>query len=273
MVERYLNDLGTKATSDIKDFQNLAKKWEIEARSVYTLDCKRMQEVWDAWCSVEVEKNEDPYFDPVAQTTAAIIDESQKKIEGLLTDLSQLKGTAKALGKKAKYRDAVNEINAEFEKQERRLDRLKSKNATWRGNNNPASQFTKTYGQQAHDKMGSQYRCNVYDQSGYPGLGKGRPDCVVVNGKSDCWVYEFKPKDWPGRDPLPAYLTAVTDYYTDMMRKDGTPASNLGGSSFQVLVEANCRADTSKDRKTDRIIFQSRTHEYDRCEFRYECTE
>jgi len=52
------------------------------------------------------------------------------------------------------------------------LQRLKKKNGDWRGNNNPALQFTRIYGQQQHDKLNEQHHCNVYDQSGYPGLGK-----------------------------------------------------------------------------------------------------
>lgn len=273
MVERYLNDLATKAQSDIKDFQDVAAAWERDARDIYTLDCKRMQELWDAWCSVEVEPNEDPEIGPVMQKNAEIIDTSSQKIEAVLSRLTALKATAKALGRKAKYRDAINAIEKEFEKQEGRLERLKRKNGNWRGNTNPAIQFTKTFGQQAHDRMASQYRCNVYDQSGYPGLGKGRPDCVVVNGKNDCWVYEFKPKDWNGTSPLPNYVSAVQRYYTDLMRNGGTPDSNLGGSSFQTLVEANCRANPSKDKTTDQILFQSDFRFYDRCTFRYECVE
>ena len=58
----------------------------------------------------------------------------------------------------------------------------------------------KTFGQQAHDKLARDFRCNVYDKPGY--LSGGRPDCVVVNGKNDCWVYEFKPKDISLRLPI-----------------------------------------------------------------------
>jgi len=273
MVERYLTDLGSKAQSDIKDFQDLANVWEKDARDVYTLDCQRMQELWDAWCSVELEANEDPELGPIMQKNAELIDASSQKIDAVLARLVPLRATAQSLGRKAKYRDAVDAIKREFEKQESRLLRLKRKNGDWRGNNNPALQFTKTFGQQAHDKMASQYRCHVYDQSGYPGLGKGRPDCVVVNGKNDCWVYEFKPKDWSGQDPRPGYVRSVNEYYTGLMRSDGTPASNLGGSSFQALVESNCRVDPSKDKKQDRINFQTDFRFYDRCQNRYECNE
>lgn len=274
MVERYLNDLATKAQSDIKDFQDLVAAWDRDARDIYVLDCKRMQELWDAWCSVEVEPNEDPEIGPVMQKTAEIVDTSSQKIEAVLARLTALEATAKALKRKAKYKDAVATIESEsFDKQKRRLENLKRKNGNWRGNTNPAIQFTKNYGTQAHDRLAGQFRCHVYDQSGYPGLGKGRPDCVVVNGKGNCMVYEFKPKDWSGTDPLPNYLNAVNRYYTDMMRNDGTPASNLGGSSFQALVEASCRADYSKDKKNDQIIFSSKFEYYDRCAQRYECTE
>lgn len=140
-------------------------------------------------------------------------------------------------------------------------------------NNNPAIQFTKTFGQQAHDTWAGKFGCQVYDKPGYPGLGKGRPDCVVVKGKNACYVYEFKPKGWSGTNPLPDYVRAVRRYYTDMMRNDKTPDSDLGGSSFQTLVEANCRQDPTKDRKNDEIVFESDFQYYDRCSFRYECGE
>jgi hypothetical protein len=58
-----------------------------------------------------------------------------------------------------------------------------------------------------------------------------------------------------------------------MMRNGRTPDSHLGGASFQALVEVNCRANPSTDKKTDQIIFQTAFRDYDRCQFRYECTE
>jgi hypothetical protein len=58
-----------------------------------------------------------------------------------------------------------------------------------------------------------------------------------------------------------------------MMRKNGTPASNLGGAAFQALVEAHCREDPSKPKKEDRINFRTDFGFYDRCAQRYECTQ
>lgn len=68
-------------------------------------------------------------------------------------------------------------------------------------------------------------------------------------------------------------MNAVGDYYRDNMRNDRTPESNLGGAAFQALVEANCRADPSKDEKNDSINFDSDFRFYGRCDFHYECTE
>ncbi|HWO17601.1 MAG TPA: hypothetical protein VNO30_02455 [Kofleriaceae bacterium] len=274
-IERFLTALGGTTQSELKDLQDQVAAWERDARDIYVLDCKDMQELWDAWCSVEIEPNEDPEIGVVAQKAAEIIDRESRRIDGVLARIGPLKETARKLGAKAKYRDAVAEMTREIEKHQGRLEKLKRKNGEWRGNNHPASQFTKTYGQQAHDKLASQYRCNVYDQSGYPGLGKGRPDCVVVNvGSSNaCWIYEFKPQGYNGHDPLPAYKKSVSDYYTEMMRKNETPASNLGGAAFQALVEAHCREDPSKSKKEDRINFRTDFGFYDRCTQRYDCTQ
>jgi len=52
-----------------------------------------------------------------------------------------------------------------------------------------------------------------------------------------------------------------------------TPASNLGGSSFQALLEANCRKDPSKDKKQDEIEFEYKYDWYDRCDQRYQCPQ
>lgn len=268
-VERLLADLGGKTQSDLKDFQDLVKAWETDARGVYTLDCAGMQELWDAWCSVEFEPNDPPEASVVEQVTARRIAESEQRIDAILARLPALRTTQQKLGAKAKHRDAVAALKEELDKQEKRLQRLKRKNGDWRGNTNPAVQFTKTFGQRAHDAMAGQYRCNVYDQSGY-GI-RGRPDCVVVEGKGRCYVYEFKPQGWSGNNPLSGYVSAVSDYYTARMQRDEEAASNLGGAAMQRLVEANCRIDESKTKKDDRVKFEGDFRYYDRCAQRYEC--
>lgn len=270
-VERFLSELGGKAQSDIADFEKLVKAWELDARGIYTLDCDGMQEVWDAWCSVEFEPNEAPEVSVVEQKTAEIISRSEQKIDAILYRLPALRDTQKKLGAKAKYRDAIASLRDEMDKQEGRLKRLKKKNGDWRGNNNPALQFTKTFGQQAHDKLARDLSCNVYDKAGY--LSGGRPDCVVVNGRDACIVYEFKPKDWNGTDRLKDYVPAVTSYYTERMRRGEDASSDLGGRAFQTLVEAHCRVDPTKAKKDDSVLFQGRYKDYDRCSFKYQCPE
>jgi hypothetical protein len=270
-VERFLTELGGKAQSDIADFEKLVKAWEQDARNIYTLDCNAMQEVWDVWCTVEFEPNEAPEYSVVEQKAAEIIDRSERKIDAILARLPALRETQKKLGAKAKYRDAVGALREEMDKQEGRLKRLKKKNGDWTGNNIPALQFTKTYGQQAHDRMAREHGCNVYDKAGY--LSGGRPDCVVVKGRNDCWVYEFKPKDWNGTDRLKDYLPAVMRYHSERMQRGEDASSDLGGRAFQTLVEANCRVDPDKAKKDDVVRFQSRYHEYDRCSFKYQCPE
>ncbi len=245
--------------------------WEADARGIYTLDCVGMQELWDAWCGVEFEAHEAPEVSIVEQKTAEVIGRSEQKIDTVLARLPALRATQQKLGAKAKNRDAIAALRDEMDKQEGRLKRLKKKNGDWHGNNNPALQFAKTFGQQAHDKLARDFRCNVYDKPGY--LSGGRPDCVVVNGKHDCWVYEFKPKDWNGTDRLADYVKAVADYYTARMQRDEEPSSDLGGRAFQNLVEANCRVSPDSPKKNDTVKFSHRYETYERCASRYQCPE
>ena len=69
------------------------------------------------------------------------------------------------------------------------------------------------------------------------------------------------------------YQDAVERYYTERMRRDEDASSDLGGHEFQTLVEANCRADASKEKRDDEIRFEQRTIFYDRCQRRYECEQ
>lgn len=200
-VVAFLGSLGNVASNDLATYQREGAAWEADARGIYVLDCKDMQELWDAWCAVEFEPNEEPEDDLVEQKTAEVIDRESRLIDGVLARVPALVDTGKRLAAKAKYRDGANAVLAEIEKQRSRLERLKAKNGNWRGNNNPAIQFARTYGQQAHDRKNSEQRCNLYDVSGYPGLGRDRPDCVVVKGKQDCWVLEFKPSVSPRGTP------------------------------------------------------------------------
>jgi DNA repair ATPase RecN len=272
-VEAFLKELGGVASNDLATYQKEGAAWEADARGIYVLDCKDMQELWDAWCGVEFEPHEVPEDSLVEQKTAEIIDKESLLIDGVLARMPALVETGKKLAAKAKYRDGANAVLQEIEKQRERLERLKRKNGTWRGNNNPAIQFTKTYGQQKHDKMGTDFRCNLYDKPGIPGLHPERPDCIVVRQKNDCWVLEFKPSGWSGEDKLPKYTERVTSYYQGLMRRNEDPPSELGGHAFQALVEANCRKDYSKDKKDDELYFERKQEPYDRCVQQYQCEQ
>jgi DNA repair ATPase RecN len=270
-VESFLKELGGVASNDLAAYQKEGAAWEADARGIYVLDCKDMQDLWDAWCAVEFEPNEVPEVSVVEQQTAGIIDKQSRLIDGVLARMPALVETGKKLAAKAKYRDGANVVLQEIEKQRERLEKLKRKNGNWRGNNNPASQFAKTFGQQAHDKMGADFRCNLYDQAGF--LSRDRPDCVQIKGKGDCWVLEFKPKGWSGKNKVEEYRDAVQHYYQERMRRGEDASSALGGHALQALVETNCRKDHSKDKKEDEIKFDFKTEPYDRCAQRYQCEQ
>jgi DNA repair ATPase RecN len=272
-VETFLRELGALASNDLATYQKEGAAWEADARGIYVLDCKDMQELWDAWCAVEFEPNEEPEDSLVEQKTAEIIDKESRLIDGVLARVPALVEVGKKLAAKTKYRDGANAVLQEIEKHRGRLEKLKSKNGNWRGNNNPASQFANTYGRAAHDGMGRKFSCNLYDQAGIPGLSKDRPDCVVVRGRQDCWVLEFKPQGWAGEDKLPKYTERVTSYYQGLMRQNQDPPSELGGPAFQALVEANCRKDYSKEKKDAELYFDRKQEPYDRCAQRYQCEQ
>jgi hypothetical protein len=273
-VERFLSDLGNVTSNEFATYQKDAGAWEAQARGIYILDCKDMQELWDAWCSVEFEPNEEPEDSVVEQKTHEIIERERETIAGLIgTSYTTLVATGNRLQAKAKYASAAGEVLKELEKQKGRLEKLQNKNEEWRGSNNPAFAFTTAYGKQQHDRMNDQNKCNLYDKSGFPGLGKDRPDCVVVNGKGSCWVLEFKPQGFSGNNKVEDYLNAVQRYYIDRMHDNADASSDLGGHEFQTLVEANCREGRDPDKAKDTLKFESKTVFYDRCSRRYECEQ
>jgi hypothetical protein len=59
-VEAFLKELGGVASNDLATYQKEGAAWEADARAIYTLDCKGMQDLWDAWCAVEFEPSEAP---------------------------------------------------------------------------------------------------------------------------------------------------------------------------------------------------------------------
>ena len=94
-----------------------------------------------------------------------------------------------------------------------------------------------------------------------------------MNGKGSCWVLEFKPAGWNGKDKLPDYVRAVRGYYEAHMRANEDASSELGGHEFQTLVETNCRAGRDTDKAKDDLNFQTKQVEYERCSRRYECEQ
>ncbi len=271
-VEKALDELGKSAQqtgSAMTAFDRDAQAWIAKAKAIYLLDCKSMQELWDAYCAEEYEPNEEPEDDAVRSKKNEIIERQRSQIEDLLRELAKLKTTGAELAGKAKWKDEATKLLKLLEVEEGRLTKLQDSKSAWRGNNDPALQFTRAYGVEQHNKWGE--RCDVYDKPGFP--VNGRPDCVVVEGPGQCMVYEFKPKDFRGRNRINEYLTAVKDYYQQKMRSGDDPASELGGRDLMRKIEANCRVDPSKDKKEDRLNFKSDTLFYDRCQRRYECIQ
>jgi hypothetical protein len=81
-VESFLKELGGVTSNDLAAYQKEGAAWEADARGIYVLDCKDMQDLWDAWCGVEFEPNEAPEDSLVEQQTAGIIDKESRLIDG-----------------------------------------------------------------------------------------------------------------------------------------------------------------------------------------------
>ena len=264
-----IKKLEERTGSDGSAFKDRAEAWVKEARDIYLLDCKDMQEMWDAYCAQEYEANEDPEDDAVRSKSDEIVARQKSKIDDVLAKLPPLEQAQVKLAAKAATRDLAREYGEKFQKEKGRLTRLKTRE--WRGNNNPALQFARAYGVKKHEEMTGSDRCDVADKPGYPGIGRGRPDCVVVQGDGQCWVFEYKPKDFAGNNRVDEYVRAVNEYYTDKMHSGDAPDGELGGRAFQDKIEASCRVDKDKDKKDDEIVFRPDTKYYDRCAQKYEC--
>jgi hypothetical protein len=78
-------------------------------------------------------------------------------------------------------------------------------------------------------------------------------------------VYEFKPETYSGKQSWFAYATGVSRYYTQAMRDRSSPSSELGGSTFQAIVEKNCKTSSGE------LLFEGDVRKYRRCSRRYEC--
>lgn len=46
-MEAFLRELGAVASNDLATYQKEGAAWEADARGIYILDCKDVQEVWD----------------------------------------------------------------------------------------------------------------------------------------------------------------------------------------------------------------------------------
>lgn len=239
-------------------------EWVALARATYRLDCEAMTKMWEAYCELDWEPEEDTDVSR-ADSTAASLQSSMRSAMGpLLERLPQLEDRAKALTRRRETKDKASSLLADLAKERERLDRL-FPSRTWHGVNNPLRFYAAEWGKQQHRRMAASYSCDVSDQ---PFGSAGRPDCIKADG---CMIFEFKSKDpdaqADGFKKLREYEEAVRIYYQEHAEKGTDPDSRRGGRAIMKAFEdRGCL-------KNKRLSLATDVRSYDMCDRVYKCVE
>ncbi len=227
-----------------------------------------MDDLWQAYCGTDFEPNDPDAEDYPKQTAARLQDQMQAAMKPVLADLPQLEARVKPLLAKKDTKSRGEALEAQLEKQRKRLERL-SVQGVWRGSNDPVRFFAAEYGKQQHERMWSSYGCKVPTDSNkearFPGGGPNKPDCIIP---TKCQVLEFKPDSEQGKkdgqDQVNNYRKIVPAYYNQMYREKKTPEASLGGQEVMDALVGNCLKDGE-------IRLDVDVEPYKMCEKRYVC--
>ncbi|MEZ4399257.1 MAG: hypothetical protein R3B06_04515 [Kofleriaceae bacterium] len=248
--------------------------WVEAARRTYLLDCKAMESLWQAYCGTDFEPGEDHAADQADQTAAALQNDMQRAMAPLLRDLETLTPRVDALVKKRETRTRGEALRAAITKEAERLGRLQNR-GTWRGNNNPLTQFAAQYGKDVHRSLWRSLGCQVpTSEDGYaefPGGTHTKPDCIVAQS-GRCEIWEFKPDSPAGRREgdiqIRDYQTSVPRYYVDLLRRKQEPDDRHGGRAFMDALKRYCY-----DKDDDEVLFSANVKYYKMCEKQYACEQ
>jgi hypothetical protein len=270
-VKAALLRLRSLATVDSEQLERDVTAWVASARSVYTLDCVGMKELWQAYCGEDWETSSDNATPKSrAQAQAEVIRARMiQSIDPLLARLPALEARVQILLAKKETRRKGNELNAELVKQRPRLQRL-ANNESWKGNYNLLTQYANTYGRDRHKSLWGSFGCNVpisdEKEAEFPGSEEHRkPDCIIAN---KCEVWEFK-ADSPGghregNEQRDSYGIVVPRYYTERYTRKEPAAPLLGGSAIMETLQQHCL-------RGDAIRIDAKLHFYKMCDSQYEC--
>jgi hypothetical protein len=225
----------------ISDLRSRVDRFHSDSESLYRLDEKDLQQIWEAYCGVLDPKiKEDRDF---ASDIARQLQDKEKgiieqlighELPSLLEDAKKIRENSEA---DSKDRDEAKDIEDGLRKEEKKLHDLYD-GVPLKGANHPFVQYAIEYGKQQHkemcDKYGEQPR--VCDKT-FPGMD-GRPDLVAMDG-GHFVVYEFKPDNSAAKDrgwkQVAGYLPAVVSYYQAFFEDGrnggfkGEPDSEHGG--------------------------------------------
>jgi hypothetical protein len=248
--------------SEIDQLERDVRAWTRDAREAYRVDCQGMEQVWEAYCGGDFERNEEPDKARASEVARNVERTMRARVDPLLTRLSSLEASVANMQAKSETKSKADALMRELAAEKPRLERLKRNG--YRGSNHPLIQYAIEYGKQQHASMERRFSCDVADKP-YPNAG-GRPDCVNV---SRCMVYEFKPNNQrarsQGNEQLGRYVPAVNRYYAQFLQ-GGAPSSELGGSSIMETIKRSCVRD-------GRVVFAGEVAPYNMCEKRYECVQ
>jgi hypothetical protein len=231
----------TGNAQSISDLRSRTERFHSDSESLYRLDERDLQQIWEAYCGVFDPKiKEDKDF--AADIARQLQDKEKGIIEQLLGgDLPRLLEDAKKIRENSdadpKDKDEAKDIEDKLRNEEKKLRDLYDA-VPLKGSNHPFVQYAIEYGKQQHkdlcDKYGEQPR--VCDKN-FPGMD-GRPDLVAMDG-GHLVVYEFKPDNSNAKDrgwkQVADYLPAVVNYYQSFFEDGrnggfkGEPDSDHGG--------------------------------------------
>lgn len=265
-VKSALDRLRASSGSAIDVLTRDVNAWVTQARATYRLDCDSMQQLWEAYCSLDWEPDDPAEAHVAEQVAASLQTKMQSAMSPQLASAKDLAARAAALSRKRDTKDRANSLLRDIEKENERLGRLVN-GTTWRGTNDPLKFYAAEYGKSAHRRMASDFRCSVSDKT-FPGSRK-RPDCVRAQG---CTILEFKSQHprakEEGEAQLVDYKKLVTDYYQAKLDRGEDPDSELGGKEIMRLFADN---GCIKDKRFE--IKNTKVESYAMCERRWMCVE
>lgn len=255
--------------ANVADFQERVDLWEEKAADFFERDCKAMQEIADAFCTIDQEATERGGNGKAYAKGSEVAAKMEKIFKVLLEEIKGLHKTAKNLRRRKSLDTTVKSIVQETVDETKKLAGIR-KNGSIAARRHPTIDYYISYGQKMHKQMESREACNVRDKA-YPKSKKGRPDCVRARG---CIILEFKPNSDSARvrglKQLREYKSAVDKFYNEVLKNPVKTKSQLNNLGGQRIMDEFKRYGCIKSGK---ISLKTDIKKYDRCKAKYRCVK